>query len=85
MLTIFTRTVFLYLVLILVIRVLGKRQLGQMEPAEVVVTMVVADLASISMQDETVSILSSLIPIGAVLLMEVLLLHQPFLMSRENL
>ncbi len=73
MLTIFIRTVFLYLVLIAVIRFLGKRQLGQMEPSEVVVTMVVADLASISMQDENVPILSSIIPIGAVLLLEYLL------------
>ena len=73
MLILFARTVFLYLVLIAVIRFLGKRQLGQMEPAEVVVTMVIADLASISMQDEHVPILSSIIPIGAVFLLELLL------------
>lgn len=73
MLILFARTVFLYLVLIAVIRFLGKRQLGQMEPSEVVVTMVIADLASISMQDENVPILSSIIPIGAVLLLELLL------------
>lgn len=71
----FIRTVFLYLVLIAAIRVLGKRQLGQMEPAEVVVTMVVADLASIPMQDESIPISSGLIPIGAVLLLELVLSH----------
>jgi uncharacterized membrane protein YcaP (DUF421 family) len=65
--------VFLYLVLIAIIRFLGKRQLGQMEPSEVVVTMVVADLASISMQDSSVPISSSLIPILAVLGMELIL------------
>lgn len=73
MLTNFLRTVFLYLVLIAIIRFLGKRQLGQMEPSEVVVTMVVADLASISMQDAEVPISSSLVPIVAVLGMELLL------------
>lgn len=73
MLISFLRTVFLYLVLIAIIRFLGKRQLGQMEPSEVVVTMVVADLASISMQDRNVPISSSLIPIFAVLGMELLL------------
>lgn len=73
MLTSFLRTVFLYLVLIAIIRFLGKRQLGQMEPSEVVVTMVVADLASISMQDKNVPLSSSLIPIFAVLGMELLL------------
>lgn len=69
----FIRTVFLYLVLIAAIRMLGKRQLGQLEPSEVVVTMVVADLASIPMQDESIPISSGLIPIGAVLLLEVVL------------
>lgn len=73
MLISFLRTVFLYLVLIAIIRFLGKRQLGQMEPSEVVVTMVVADLASISMQDKNVPLSSSLIPIFAVLGMELLL------------
>lgn len=73
MLISFLRTVFLYLVLIAIIRFLGKRQLGQMEPSEVVVTMVVADLASISMQDSGVPISSSLVPILAVLGMEFLL------------
>lgn len=69
----FIRTVFLYLVLIAVIRLLGKRQLGQMEASEVVVTMVVADLAAIPMQDEKVPLTAGLIPIGAVLLLELLL------------
>ena len=69
----FLRTVLLYLILIAAIRFLGKRQLGQMEPSEVVVTMVVADLASISMQDQSVPIMTSLIPIAAVLVMELLL------------
>lgn len=73
MLTGFFRTVFLYLVLIAIIRLLGKRQLGQMEPSEVVVTMVVADLASISMQDKEVPLSSSIVPILAVLGMELLL------------
>lgn len=67
------RTAVLYLILIFVIRFLGKRQIGQMEPSEVVVTMVVADLAATTMQDINEPILSSILPIGAVLLMELLL------------
>lgn len=73
MLITFFRTVLLYLLLIAIMRILGKRQLGQMEPSEVVVTMVVADLASISMQDQNVPISSSLVPIFAVLGMELFL------------
>ena len=73
MLMIFFRTVLLYLVLIAVIRFLGKRQLGQLEPSEVAVTMLIADLASIPMQDKNMSVLSGLIPIAAVFGLELLL------------
>lgn len=73
MLNIFFRGVLLYVVLLAGIRFLGKRQLGQLEPSEVAVTMLVADLASIPMQDESISISSGLIPIAAVIGTELLL------------
>lgn len=73
MLHVFVRGVLLYLVLIAGIRLLGKRQLGQLEPSEVAVTMLVADLASIPMQDKNISILSGIIPITAVIGTELLL------------
>lgn len=73
MLMIFFRTVLLYLVLIATIRFLGKRQLGQLEPSEVAVTMLIADLASIPMQEEDITIFAGLVPIIAVLGMELLL------------
>ena len=69
----YIRPIVLYLVLIVVIRLLGKRQLGQMEPSEIVVTMLVADLASIPMQDGAIPLLSGLIPILTVLGLELLL------------
>ena len=50
----FLRTLILYLVLIVVIRLMGKRQIGQMEPSEFVVTMLVANLAAIPMEDSGV-------------------------------
>ena len=46
MLISYMRTVILYLLLILVVRVMGKRQIGQMEPTEFVVTMLLANLLS---------------------------------------
>ena len=61
------RTIILYLVLILVIRLMGKRQIGQMEPSEFVVTMLVANLASIPMQDGAIPLYSGLVPILTVL------------------
>ena len=63
----FLRTVVLYLVLIAVIRVMGKRQVGQMEPSEFVVTMLVANLASIPMQDNGIPLYSGIVPILTVL------------------
>lgn len=67
------RTLILYLVLILVIRLMGKRQIGQMEPAEFVVTMLVANLASIPMQDGGIPLFSGLVPILTVLGVELVL------------
>lgn len=51
MLISFIRTVILYSILILVIRLMGKRQLGEMEPMEFVVTMLLANLAAVPMQE----------------------------------
>ena len=69
------RTVILYSVLIAVIRLMGKRQIGQMEPSEFVVTMLVANLASIPMQEDGIPLFSGLIPILTVLGMELVLSH----------
>jgi len=69
----YIRTIILYLVLILVIRLMGKRQIGQMEASEFVVTMLVANLASIPMQDGAIPLYSGLIPIFTVLGVELIL------------
>lgn len=69
----FLRTVILYLVLILAIRMMGKRQIGQMEASEFVVTMLVANLASIPMQDAAIPLYSGLVPILTVLGLELVL------------
>lgn len=69
----YIRTIVLYLVLIATVRMLGKRQIGQMEPAEFVVTMLVANLAAIPMQDGGLPLLSGLVPILTVLGVELLL------------
>ena len=69
----YVRTVILYLVLIAVIRLMGKRQIGQMEPSEFVVTMLVANLASIPMQDGGIPLYSGVVPIVTVLGLELVL------------
>lgn len=69
----YLRTIFLYLVLIFAIRLMGKRQIGEMEPTEFVVTMLVANLAAIPMQDGGIPLFSGLVPILTVLGMELVL------------
>lgn len=69
----YIRTIILYLILITAIRLMGKRQIGEMEPSEFVVTMLVANLAAIPMQDGGIPLLSGLIPILTVLGVEVVL------------
>ena len=67
------RTVILYLLLIAVVRLMGKRQIGQMEPSEFVVTMLVANLAAIPMQDGGIPLYSGFVPIVTVLGVELVL------------
>ena len=67
------RTIILYLILIAVIRLMGKRQIGQMEASEFVVTMLVANLASIPMQDGGIPLFSGIVPIVTVLGVELVL------------
>lgn len=75
----YLRTLILYLVLVFSIRLMGKRQIGQMEASEFVVTMLVANLAAIPMQDAAIPLYAGLIPIltvlGAELVLSGLILH----------
>lgn len=75
----YLRTIVLYLVLILCVRLMGKRQIGEMEPSEFVVTMLVANLAAIPMQDGAIPLYSGLVPIltvlGAELVLSGLIMH----------
>ena len=69
----YMRTIILYLVLIFCVRLMGKRQIGQMEPSEFVVTMMVANLAAIPMENEGIPLYSGLIPMLTILGTELVL------------
>ena len=71
----YMRTIVLYTALILAMRLLGKRQIGQMEPSEFVVAMLVADLASIPMQNNAIPLVNGLVPILTVMGLELILSH----------
>lgn len=73
MLICYIRSIILYLLLIFAIRMMGKRQIGEMEPSEFVVAMLIADLASVPMQDLGIPLATGIIPILIVLSIELLL------------
>ena len=64
------RTLLFYFALILVIRLLGKRQVGQMEPSEFVVTILIANLASVPLEDWHLPVWGGLVPMGIVFVCE---------------
>ena len=64
------RTLLFYFALVLVIRLLGKRQVGQMEPSEFVVTMLIANLASVPLEDWKIPVWGGLLPMAIVFVCE---------------
>ena len=73
MLLAYIRTIILYLVLISSVRLMGKRQNGQMEASEFVVSMLIADLAAVPMQDIAIPLFSGIVPLLTVLGLELTL------------
>ena len=69
---VFIRTVILYILTILSLRLMGKRQIGELEPSELVVTILISELVTIPMQDLDYPLMYAFIPILALVAMEVL-------------
>lgn len=63
----FLRTVILYLLIIAGIRLMGKKQVGELEPTELVLAMLISDLAAVPMQDFGIPLLFGVVPIVALL------------------
>ena len=71
--TAFVRTVLLYIILMLGLRALGKRQIGELEPIELVLTLLISDLAAVPMQDFGIPLLNGVVPILTLLSLSMLL------------
>lgn len=71
--TIFIRTVILYLVVLIALRLMGKREIGQLQPYELVITIMIADLASVPMQEIGIPLFHGIIPILALLISQIIL------------
>ena len=73
MMTAFARTVILYFLIMIGLRLMGKRQIGELEPSELVLTMMISDLATVPMQDFGIPLLAGIIPILTLLALSMLL------------
>ena len=67
------RTVILYIILIVTVRIMGKKQVGELEPAELVVVFLLSELASIPMQDMNLPLMSNIVPIATLISLEILI------------
>ena len=67
------RTIILYLLIIVGIRLMGKRQVGELEPSELVMSLIIADLAAVPMQDYGIPLLTGVVPILALLSLTMML------------
>ena len=73
MLITFFRSIFLYIIVLIVMRLMGKREIGQLQPFELAISIMIADLASIPMTDTGIPIFNGIIPILGLLIMHLLI------------
>lgn len=73
MLTIVLRAIIIYLVVLFLYRLMGKRQLGQMQPFELVLTLIIADLATIPMAEVSVPVLHGIVPVFTLVILHFVL------------
>jgi uncharacterized membrane protein YcaP (DUF421 family) len=73
MLIIFIRSILLYIIVLVVMRLMGKREIGQLQPFELAISIMIADLASTPMADAGIPITNGIIPILALLVMHLVI------------
>lgn len=73
MLITFVRAIILYIIVLIVMRLMGKREIGQLQPFELAISIMIADLASIPMTETGIPITRGIIPILGLLVMHLLI------------
>ena len=73
MLVVFVRTIIVYFLVLFVMRLMGKSEISQFQPFEFVIALMVADLASVPMQDPEMSLLDGVISIIALLIVHIII------------
>ena len=57
------RTVLIYFFLVFIMRLMGKRQIGQLQPSELIITMLISEIATTPIEDEEISLFFAFVPI----------------------
>jgi uncharacterized membrane protein YcaP (DUF421 family) len=70
MLTLLIRTVLTYIFLIFIMRLMGKRQLGELEITDLVITLLLSEIATVALTDTSKSLLHTIIPVFTLALLE---------------
>ena len=73
MLITFFRSIVLYIIVLVVMRLMGKREIGQLQPFELAIAIMIADLASIPMTEIGIPISNGIVPILGLLLMHLII------------
>ena len=73
MLITFVRAIILYIIVLITMRLMGKREIGQLQPFELAISIMIADLATIPMSELGIPIFNGIIPILGLLLMDIII------------
>ncbi len=73
MLITFVRSIILYVIVLVVMRLMGKREIGQLQPFELAIAIMIADLASVPMSEVGIPIINGIIPILSLLVMHLII------------
>ena len=73
MLVLFIRSILIYILVLIVMRLMGKRQIGQLQPFELVISIMIADLAATPIANGGIPIINGVIPILGLLAMDLLI------------
>lgn len=75
MLVLVVRTLILYAIVVISVRIMGKRQIGEMQPSELVVAIMISDLASVPMQAIDIPLAAGVIPVLTLIIAEVVMAY----------
>ena len=73
MTVIILRTLILYIVVTIAVRLMGKRQLGDMQPNELVITLLISEIAAIPLQDVTQPVINGIVAVFALVIIEIVM------------